>query len=225
MPLPVQHSPVASIAWLLQCCRRKIWATPSSPPPPPIRTSTPFRHNPSQTCSLQTSQICLHVTLSVVPRPLPGTLCVSLPWRSSSLSMAPLVPQTSPHSPHRPCCVSHCLVCFKTFSIRTLSLSCSLCCSSAPWNAGCGNVTVTRCLDTCREQAVRLCFCGWLSGNHLCSRPGLVISRVASWKSLAFLSLSVFYCCVSWTPWCLTVLILRPMACVYSCPLSSHERL
>lgn len=60
---------------------------------------------------------------------------------SSVLSMAPSVPQTSPHSPHRPCCVSHYLVCFKTFSIPTPSLSCGLCCSSAPWNAGCGNVT------------------------------------------------------------------------------------
>lgn len=165
---------------------------------------------------------------------LHSQLCHGLcPERSVFLCLGEVVPCQWPLwflrqaliPPHRPCCVSHCLVCFKTFSIRTLSLSCSLCCSSAPWNAGCGNVTVTRCLDTCREQAVRLCFCGWLSGNHLCSRPGLVISRVASWKSLAFLSLSVFYCCVSWTPWCLTVLILRPMACVYSCPLSSHERL
>lgn len=55
----------------------------------------------------------------------------------------------------------------------------------------------SQCLDTCREQAFKLYFRGWLSGNLLRSRPGLVISRVASWKYLAFLSLSFSYGCVS----------------------------
>lgn len=94
------------------------------------------------------------------PQPLLRKLCVSLPWRSSSLSMAPLVPQTSPHSLHRPCCVSRCLVCFKTFSILTPSLSCCLCCSSAPLECRLWKCHVTHCLDTCSEQAFKLCFCG-----------------------------------------------------------------
>lgn len=143
-----------------------------------VQTTMSFLYSAPQACSLQTLQICYLIRL---PRPLPRKLCVSQLCQSSFLSwphwfLREALISCTGHACH----VSHCLIGFITLSIRSPSLSHSLCCCSAPLEGRLWKCHATQCLDTCREQAFKLCLCEWLSANQLCSSPDLVISILAS---------------------------------------------